>query len=116
MAKDSLMAQVAASPAVFAIGVGIANGVLAAVRNKPITARAAYATAVVLAAGEAILIMDLPDTERPEYTPFIVQTALGVLLGISPFVSWNGEKPPLQRIGEAIANRASAAKEAKAAA
>ena len=112
MANQSLMAQVAASPAVFAIGVGIANGVLAAVRDKPISPRAAYATAAVLAAGEAILIMDLPDSERPEYVPFVTQTALGVLLGISPFVSWNGEKPPLQRIGEAIANRASAAQQA----
>lgn len=95
------MSQVAANPLVFAIGIGIANGVLAAVRNKPVSQRALYATAAVLAMGETILVLDEPEEERPDLAKFAGMTALGVFIGLAPFVSWHpGEKSSIQKTGE----------------
>lgn len=106
MAEQSFMSQVAANPMVFALGIGVANGVLAAVRNKPVSQRALYATAAVLAVGEAILILDEP--EHPPLGTFMAQTALGVGLGMAPFVSWEpGEKSAIQRAGEWFGDTAS---------
>lgn len=103
------MSQVAANPMVFAVGVGVANGVLAAVRNKPVSPRALYATAAVLAIGEAILIMDEPEASRPPLGSFMAQTAIGVGLGMAPFVSWQpGSKSSIQKAGEWLGDRATA--------
>lgn len=106
MAEKSLMAQIAADPMAFAIAIGVGNGVLAAVRNKPVSQRALYATAAVLAVGEAILLLDEP--ERPPLGAFMAKTAIGVGLGLAPFVSWRpGEKSAIQKAGEALATMAS---------
>lgn len=105
MAEKSLLLQIAEDPMVFAIGIGVANGVLAAVRNKPVSQRALYATAAVLAVGEAILLLDEP--ERPPLAAFMAKTAIGVGLGLAPFVSWQpGQKSSIQRAGEWFADRA----------
>jgi len=105
MADKSLMTQIAADPMVFAIGIGIANGVLAAVRNKPVSQRAMYATAAVLAVGEAILLLDEPN--RPPLGAFMAKTAIGVGVGLAPFVSWKpGDKSAIQKAGEALATKA----------
>lgn len=105
--KPSVMAQVAADPMVFALGVGVANGVLAAVRNKPVSQMALYATVGVLTAGELILVAELPPHERPDMKMFALKTALGVFTGMAPFVAWEkGEKSMVQRAGEALANKA----------
>lgn len=101
MAQKSLLMQVAEDPMAFAIGIGVANGVLAAVRNKPVSQRALYATAGVLAVGETILLLDEPEDHRPALPGFMIKTALGVFLGLAPFVSWQpGEKTAVQRGGE----------------
>lgn len=107
MAEKSIVAQIAADPLAFAVGIGVANGVLAAVRNKPVSQRALYATAAVLAVGETILILD--ESQRPPLAAFMAKTAIGVFLGLAPFVSWTpGEPSLIQRAGESLANRASA--------
>lgn len=107
--KPSTMAQIAADPMVFAFGVGIANGVLAAVRGKPVSPMALYATVGVLTAGEVVLVAELPPHERPDLKLFSLKTALGVFAGFAPFVSWEkGEKSVIQKAGEALADKASA--------
>lgn len=104
------MSQVAANPLVFAIGIGIANGVLAAVRNKPVSQRALWATAAVLAAGETILVLDEPAEHRPDLLHFAGMTALGVFLGLAPFTSWTaGEKSAIQKTGEWFGDKLSEA-------
>lgn len=108
--QPSLLSQVAAHPMVFAIGVGVANGVLAAVRDKPVSTRAATATAAVLAAGEVVLVMDLPEAERPDLSKFALHTAIGVMLGMAPFVTWTpGEPSMVKRMGESLAPQPAAA-------
>jgi hypothetical protein len=90
-------------PAVFALGVGVANGVLAAVRDKPVTPMAAAITAAVITAGEIALIFEEP--ERPPLLPFAAWTVAGTYAGLYGFVSWKeGEKPIIQRAGESIAD------------
>jgi hypothetical protein len=107
MAWQDRIAEIAANPMVFAAGVGVANGVLAVVRDKEFTPNAAYITAGVIAAGEVALILDLPESERPNLTKFFFQSALGTLIGISPFVSWTpGSRSLLQWAGESLAEKA----------
>jgi len=102
------LAELAAHPLVFAVGVGVANGVLAAVRDKPVSKQAAAITALVIAAGELALVFELPDEERPSMTEFAIFTMTGTFLGLAPFVSWReGEPGFLQRAAEAWADRAS---------
>jgi hypothetical protein len=99
------LAEIAAHPMTFAIGVGVANGVLAAVRDKPVSTKAAAITAAVIAAGELALVFELPDEERPNMTEFAIYTMTGTFLGLAPFVSWReGEPGFLQRTAEDVAD------------
>lgn len=108
--EPGLVAQIAANPIVFAIGIGVANGVLAAVRNKPVSQRALWATAAVLAVGETILVLDEPEEERPDLWKFAGSTALGVFIGLAPFTSWKaGQKSLIQQGGEWIGDQFSPA-------
>lgn len=108
-AKPSLAVQVAQNPLVFAAGVGVANGVLAAARNKPVSVQAATITAGVIAAGELALILDVPKYDKPKMAALFGYSVVGTFVGLAPFISWKpGEKSWLQRAGEALANKASA--------
>ncbi len=98
------LAELAAHPGVFAMGVGVANGVLAAVRDKPVSPLAAAITAGVIAAGELALVYELPPEERPDMLPFTLWSIAGTYVGLAPFVSWtHGEPSIVQRTGEDIA-------------
>ena len=106
--QPSLALQVARNPVVFATGVGVANGVLAAARNKPVSLTAAAVTAGVIAAGEVALVYELPDYDRPRMTKLFGYSILGTFVGLAPFISWQaGQKSWVQRAGEALAQKAS---------
>lgn len=95
--------EIAQQPAVFALGVGVANGMLAVIRDKPITPRAAAITAAVIAAGELALVAELPEDQRPEMVPFVLWTMFGTYVGLAGFVSWEeGEPSFYQKLGENI--------------
>jgi len=101
--------QVAQNPVVFATGVGVANGVLAAARDKPVSLQAAIVTAGVIAAGEVALVLDVPEYSKPAMGALFGYSVLGTFIGLAPFISWKpGQKSWLQQAGEALANRASA--------
>jgi hypothetical protein len=102
-----LVGDIAANPAVFAMGVGVANGVLAAVRDKPISPSAAAITAAVIAAGEVALVYDVPLEERPNLVNLGLWSVVGTYVGLAPFVSWKpGEPSMIQRAGESLAEKA----------
>lgn len=112
-AQPSFAAQLAQHPAVFAVGVGVANGVLAAARNKAVSPTAAYVTAAVIAAGEVALVRYsdewtmTPPAQRQDLRRLAVYSALGTMVGLALFVSWKpGEPSYLQRAGERIAEKA----------
>ena len=97
--------EIAQQPAVFALGVGVATGLLAMLRDKPITPQAAAITAAGIAAGELALVYELPPDERPEMIPFVLWTMLGTYAGLAGFVSWEeGEPSFYQQVGENIAD------------
>jgi hypothetical protein len=97
------IAEIAQQPAIFAMGVGVANGMLAVLRDKPITPQAAAITAAVIAAGELALVYELPEDERPDLVMFTLLTILGTYAGLAGFVSWEYDQPSLYtRMGEGI--------------
>lgn len=102
--QKSLALQVAENPLIFATGVGVANGVLAAARAKPVSVKAAAVTAGVIAAGEVALVYELPDYDRPRMTKLFAYSVLGTFLGLAPFISWKaGQRSLVQRAGESLA-------------
>lgn len=110
MAEQSAIAQMAAHPGVFALGVGVANGLLAAVRNKSLSPNAAYVTAAVIAAGEVALVRYSHEWEsglaRPDLARLGLWSLVGTMAGLALFVEWEPGKPSyIQRAGEALAER-----------
>lgn len=97
-------------PFIFATGVGVANGLMAAARDMKFSTRATLATAAVLAIGETILALDHPPEERGNIplTYFAALSALGVLTGLAMFTDWRvwagtaGHQPLLIAGREAI--------------
>ena len=103
------LAEIASHPAVFAFGVGIANGVIAALRNKPFDTESALITAGVISVGEVALVRGLPPHQRPDLARFGSVTFLGTLAGLVPFTSFAGGKPMLQTIAESAVPEPAAA-------
>ena len=89
--------SVAAHPATFGIGVGIANGVLAEGRNLPLTTRSAVITALVLAAGEMALAAELPN-RKLALVEIGAYSLVGVLVGLWPFVGATDTKSLVQSV------------------
>jgi hypothetical protein len=110
VAKSNAVAEIIAHPAIFAMGVGVANGLLAVVRDKSVSPNAAAITAAVIAAGELALVYDVPLEERPDLFTFGLWSIAGTYAGLAPFVSWKaGERSLIQRAGESIAEQATPA-------
>lgn len=104
--QPSFVEQVMANPLIMAIGIGVTTGVIAVARGKQISQRALYITTVVTAIGETALILDEPEDKRPNLWSFAALSAVGVLIGLVPFTSWNpGDKSLIQKAGEGIADR-----------
>jgi hypothetical protein len=79
-------------PYSFAVGVGVANGLLAVGRGKKIDVPTALTLSAILGFGEMALVMYEPESERSmSLTAIGVYSVLGVLTGVLPFVTWSGE-------------------------
>lgn len=88
-------------PTVFGVGAGVGNGVLAAVRDKPISPTAAVITSVVVALGEVALVYSIPEDEREPLLDLGLKTVAGTLIGMAPFISWQeGDPSAVQKVGE----------------
>lgn len=75
-------------PYSFAVGVGVANGMLAVGRGKKIDVPTALTLSAILGLGEMALVMYEPESERSMSLEMIgVYSVLGVLTGVLPFVS-----------------------------
>ncbi len=75
-------------PYSFAVGVGVANGMLAVGRGKKIDMPTALTLSAILGLGEMALVMYEPESERSmSLTSIGVFSVLGVLTGVLPFVT-----------------------------
>jgi hypothetical protein len=93
-------------PFSFAVGVGVANGLLAVGRGKKIDVPTALTLSAILGLGEMALVMYEPESERPmSLTAIGVYSVLGVLGGVLPFVTWGdahgGAGVPIASNGQA---------------
>lgn len=89
--QPGLVSRLAGNPFVFAMGVGLANGLLAKMRGKSITPKAAIYMALILGAGEAALASEEPAEERTNTVSSIGwMSILGVFVGIAAFTNWTG--------------------------
>lgn len=110
--EPPLAEQLVQHPGVFGIGVGVANGVLAAARNKPVSPMAAYITAGVIAIGEVALVRydptwDItPIGKRANLWHVGIYSFLGTMAGLALFISREGRASPIQRAGERLGERA----------
>lgn len=74
------------NPVIFGIGVGIAHGLIATMRKKPVTKRATLVAALVTGAGEAALVeSDDPMT----LLRYGLLSAFGATLGLAVFTRWD---------------------------
>ena len=98
--------EFAAHPVVFGTGVGIANGVLAAARDKPVSPNGAIITALVIALGEVALVYELPEDEREPLLDLGIKSFVGTFFGMAPFVSWKkGEVSPIKQAGNYLGDK-----------
>jgi hypothetical protein len=100
--------ELATHPTTFGLATGIANGVLASVRNLSVSPRAAVVTALVIAGGEAALAAEVPKEKRRTLPEIAGYSAIGTVLGLWLFVSNKGEPSLIQRLAP---SRGFAAKE-----
>lgn len=78
-------------PYTFAMGVGVANGLLAVGRGKKIDMPTALTLSVILGLGEMALVVYEPESERHySLTSVGIYSVLGVLTGVLPFVTRGG--------------------------
>ena len=83
--------QLVDHPFSFAVGVGVANGLLAVSRNKKIDVPTALTLSAILGLGETALVMYEPESERAfPLTTIAVYSVLGVLVGVVPFITRGG--------------------------
>lgn len=81
-------------PFSFAVGIGLANGLLAKVRGKGIDVATGIALAAILGIGEAVIVaLEKPDPTKKHYSPALVAlySVIGVGVGLAPFVTLEGE-------------------------
>jgi hypothetical protein len=81
------------NPFAFAVGVGVANGLLAVARNKRIDLPTASALGVILGLGEAALVGLEPGNKvwSKETGKVALWSVLGVAVGVAPFMLFGGE-------------------------
>ena len=74
-------------PFSFAIGVGVANGLLAVGRGKNIDLPTALTLSTILGLGEMALVMYEPESERTRSLASIgAWSVAGVMVGVMPFI------------------------------
>ena len=79
--------DLASNPAVFGLGAGVVNGVLATVREKPMSITANLVTAAVIGISEGILAENRDSAARVG-----VMSALGAAAGMSLFTRFDPEE------------------------
>lgn len=85
-------------PFPISVATGVVNGLIIKLRNKNIDAKTASTLAAVQGLSEAILVMyEEPEDRGPvlknmSLTEVGVYSALGLLIGLSPFMLWKTEK------------------------
>jgi len=83
---SSVISDVTKHPAVFGAGAGIANGMLATVRGKPMSVAANLVTASVIGISEGML------SDQPQNAvPIALLSAIGAATGMAAFTRWNPE-------------------------
>jgi len=78
-------------PFTFAVGVGLANGILARVRGKQVDVPTAVALALILGAGEAVIEhfdKSKPPEEKHSPAAVVLYSIAGVAAGLLPFITW----------------------------
>lgn len=82
------------NPFAFAVGVGVANGLLAVARGKRIDIPTASALGVILGLGEAALVGLEPGNKvwSKETGKVALWSVLGVAAGVAPFLLFSGEE------------------------
>lgn len=90
LGQTSAVERIVAHPAVFGLAAGVANGVLATARNKPVSFAANVVTALVIGISEGMLTED---------TTTAFQTAglsvLGASAGMAPFTRFSASERAL---------------------
>lgn len=86
----STLQAAASHPLTVGLGAGVANGLFAAVRRKPVSLTANLVTASVIGISEGML-SDTPKTA----IPIAGFSALGATLGMAAFTRWDREKRAL---------------------
>lgn len=82
--RGSLVSELVSHPGVFGAGAGLANGVIATVRAKPMSVTANLVTAGVIGVSEGML------SDKPENAvPIAILSALGAIAGMAPFTRWS---------------------------
>lgn len=76
--------EIAANPAVFGMAAGVANGILATVREKPMSIQVNLITAAVIGISEGVLAQD-----KDNATSVGFLSALGAAAGMAPFTRFD---------------------------
>lgn len=82
--------SIIANPAVFGMGAGVANGMLAMARNKPVSLTANLVTAAVIGISEGVLVED-----RKQAVNTAMQSALGAASGMAVFTRFDPHRRAL---------------------
>lgn len=82
-------------PFTFAAGVGLANGLLAAVRGKHIDFKTAAALTAILGVGETVIVAFEPGEKKHSNLAVLLHSIAGVGLGLAPFVRLSPDEKEL---------------------
>lgn len=80
--------EVVNHPFAFALGVGAANGLLAAVRGKHIDLRTGLALTAILGVGETVIAAWEPGEHKHSNAMVALYSVLGVGIGLLPFLKF----------------------------
>lgn len=90
LGSATLASRIATHPFTFGAAAGLANGVLAAARNKPVSMLAHVVTVLVIGISEGILVYDPARGRGANEAAYVAGlSALGATAGLAPFTRWD---------------------------
>jgi hypothetical protein len=89
--KNTKPMDIVNHPFFFAVGVGLGNGILAAVRGKHIDLKTGVALAAILGIGETVIAAFEPGEHKHSNLAVAGYSVLGVGIGLLPFLKLHGE-------------------------
>lgn len=101
-------------PFTFALGVGLANGALAAVRGKHIDVKTAAALTAILGVGETVIVAFEPGEKKHSNLATLLHSIAGVFIGLAPFVRLSSDEKEL--VGKTLSIARAGEKKGEAAA